>query len=154
MFPIQGAIRILFLAVATLLLAATTSNAQVPVMGLTYHPGDKVRVTVTFKAPVAASQGTVRFDLQGQPLDTQQGFPTLITGSEFKKISDTQCEISSTIPDFAASGTYRLRFVVISVGDANKSYVFGSDFTEVVSIQVADPKRVQFPEIGDITVNP
>jgi hypothetical protein len=144
----------LFASVVAMLFTCGGLRAQAPTAGLVYHPGDTVRVVVSFKAPIALDGGTFYFQLTGELHNDQQGFARDFGGSGFKKLSDTEYEVSGEVSAALASGTWRLGILDMRTQGVTKRYTYPSDFTSEVTIRIENPKRVEFPAIKDVRVQP
>lgn len=140
--------------VAVLTLACAAAQAQAPDVGLVFHPGDRVTIEVSLKTPFATDGGFFYFQLQGVSPSGQEGFITYFQGNDFHKVSDSTFELSGVVSDTVASGTYQLSFVQISAHDVARRYTGGTDFKNMISIKVSNPRRVEFPEIRNLTVRP
>lgn len=130
---------------------ATTVSAQEA--SVVFHPGESVHVLVTLKSPTALDRMVFAFGLLGQPDKNQEQLGTSFQGSEFKKISDEEFEMTVKIPEHTASGTFRLAWIDISVKEVSKQYREGSDF-KVLTITVLNPEHPEFPTIGDVKLAP
>jgi hypothetical protein len=149
-----GKLWLAVMLIVALTIATGIASAQAPEVTLVYHPGDSVRVAVSFKEPVHLEGGRFYFQLQGALQSGQPGFGDAFQGSELKKISDTEYEFAGQIPEVTASGTWRLGFIDASMQGVSKRYNFGTDFKKDVTIRIENPRHVQFPEIKDVGVRP
>lgn len=140
------------LAIAVLTLAATGRAQQAQ---LVFHPGDSVHILVTFKAaPKPLSSAMFHFALVGQPDKSQQKLLQSFNGNAIRSISDTQFEITGTIPEHAASGNFRLDQIQVSENGIWKPYQAGTDFA-TLTIAVSNPERdPDFPPITGVTLGP
>jgi hypothetical protein len=146
--------RLVLALVALLASACAAAQAQAPEVGLIFHPGDRITVEVSLKMPFATDGGRFYFQLQGPVPVGQEGFASWFQSNDFRKISDNTFEFSSVTSDTLASGTYQLSFVEIIGHGVSKRYSAGTDFKDAISIKVINSKRVDFPEIKELTVRP
>lgn len=137
-----------------LLFCGAIGRAQAPEVGTVYKPGDTVRVVVTLKSPLVVTRAQVRFTLDGEPRPDQRGFHNYLDCDNVTKISDTEYEIAGRVIDDDASGKYKLSWFYLYSNGAEKQYVVGQDFQQVVLVRVENPAHVKFPEIKDVTVKP
>jgi hypothetical protein len=119
------------------------------------HPGDTVRIVVTFKSPVEADSVRYQFALTGQLDSRQQGFTNgFWSEGPGKKRSPTEYELTGTILGTIATGTYRLVTVRLVVNGVEKDYYLEKDFQKIVELRIDNPATVSFPEIKDLKPEP
>ena len=137
-------------AIPMLAVGSTVLSQQV---GLSKRPGDSVRVTLTFQAPISASSTAFRFEMPRKDVqEQQQGFRTYFDGNQSNKLSDREIEISGTVGENNATGDYKLIWVMVTSEQISKRYDLGSDFQEEIVIRVNNPKHVSFAKIKEVTV--
>ena len=141
---------ILMLLVLVVICATTVSAQEASVV---FHPGESVHVLVTLKAPAAFDRVVFSFGLFGQADKKQEQLGRSFQGSEFKKISDEEFEMTVKIPEHTASGPFRLNWIDIGVKDVSKQYVEVSDF-KVLTITILNPEHPEFPAIEDVRLAP
>lgn len=141
-------------AILAVMLCAGLAHAQGPEVGTVYRPGDTVRIVVTLKSPLAVSRANFRFNLDGKLQPQQLGYHSYFDGSDFTKISDIEYEIAGRVTDDTASGKYKLSWFYLYSNGAEKQYVVGQDFQQVVVVRIENPAHVEFPDVKDITVKP
>lgn len=93
--------------VVLVLLFGHSANAQGPV----YHPGQTIRISVTFEGPDAERINLVYMNLsipQTSVLASQPGFKYDIFPGESKPTGPKTFEVSYKVPDNQASGDYPL----------------------------------------------
>lgn len=116
-----------------------------------YHPGDTVRLVVTFKdTGVSFGDGSARFYLQGEPRDGQKAFPRQFDLNRLSKLVENEYEFSAMIGDQAAAGEYRLEWITGAANGLSRMYNLGRDFQAVITIRIENSKRVDFPDIKNI----
>jgi hypothetical protein len=143
--------KIMMLLLLVVVCAATVSAQESSVV---FHPGESVHILVTLKSPPATFDGvSFAFGILGQPDKKQELLGTSFQGSEFKKITDEQFEMTVTIPEHTASGTFRLSWINIAVKRVSKQYQEGSDF-KVLTITILNPEHPEFPTIDDVRLAP
>lgn len=113
------------------------------------QPGDMVRIVVSFKAPVVITQGRFHFQLDGS--SARQPY---LQGTTLKQLSETEYEISGTVPLDAVAGRYRLLWFEVSSRQGMKRYSLSQDFRKDISIEIHSPARPQFPEVEDLVLQP
>jgi hypothetical protein len=119
------------------------------------HPGDTVRIVVTFKSPVDADSVRFQILLTGQLDSRQQGFTNgFWSAGSGQKRSPTEYELTGTIPGNIATGAYRLVTVRLVVKGAERDYYLEKDFQKVVELRIDNPATVSFPEIKDLKSEP
>ncbi len=142
---------IVMLLVLVVLGAGTVAAQEV---GVVFHPGETVHILVTFKTPPnPVEAATFGFGLVGQPEKAQEPLGQGFQGSQFKKISDAQFEISGTIPDHTASGNFKLNWINIGIKGVGKQYNEGADF-KGLTIRIINPEHPEFPAIDDVKLTP
>jgi hypothetical protein len=142
---------IVMLLVLVVICATTVSAQEASVV---FHPGESIHVLVTLKAPPATFDGvSFAFGMLGQPDKKQEQLGTSFQGNDFKKITDEQFEMTVTIPEHTASGTFRLSWINITVKHIAKQYQEGSDF-KVLTITILNPEHPEFPTIEDVKLAP
>ncbi len=141
------------IAMVFLLVMACAATGSAQDATVVFHPGDSVHILVAFKTPSTFDGAVFSFGLIGQPDKKQEGLGLGFQGNQFKKISDTQVEITGTVPEHSASGTYRLNWINITIKAVGKQYNEGSDFKEL-TITVLNPEHPEFPVIDDVRLAP
>jgi hypothetical protein len=142
--------KIVMLLLLVVICAATVSAQEASVV---FHPGESVHVLVTLKSPAAFDRVVFSFGLFGQPDKKQEQLGRSIQGSEFKKISDEEFEMTVKIPEHTASGPFRLNWIDIGVKDVSKQYLEGTDY-KVLTITIFNPEHPEFPTIDDVKLAP
>ena len=125
--------------------------AQEMAVGLRLHPGDPVRIAVSFKSPIMPSSAMARFELIGPIQKDQAGFNTLFDLSDIQKISDKEYELATKIPNKIATGQFRLTFIIVTIDGVSKRYNPGADFHDV-TLEVTDNERSSFPDIENVKI--
>jgi hypothetical protein len=136
-----------------LLLAAKAGGAQPLRAAIVFHPGDTLRLMVTFKEGMAFDSGTARFCMQGEPRNGQQAFSRCVF-AELKKPNSAEhtYEFSAALNNQVTAGEFRLEMIRISANGLSRVYNPGSDFQPLTPIQIENSNRVDFPDITGITV--
>jgi len=118
-----------------------------------FHPGETVHILVTFKTPPASIGSAVcAFGIVGQPDKKQEQLAQNIQVNQVKKVNDTQFEVSGTISEHIASGTFRLNWINIGINGVAKMYTEGTDFKEL-TISILNPEHPEFPAIDAVKVS-
>jgi hypothetical protein len=144
--------RRLILMLLFVVVGAATCSAQET--SVVFHPGDPIHVLVNFKTAPPTLEGAVfGFNLIGNPDKQQEMLGTSFQGNQVKKLTDTQFELTGTVPANSASGTYRLSWISVTIKSVGKQYNEGSDFKEL-TIGVLNPEHPQFPVIENVHVAP
>jgi RNA binding exosome subunit len=111
---------------------ATACGVSAQEANVVFHPGDQIHILVTFKAaPASPEGGTFTFALEGQPDKAQELLNRGLYGNQIHKVSETQYEITGTIPEHVVSGHY------------------GNELT----ITVINPEHPDFPAINDVKLS-
>jgi len=95
----------------SLLLAGVSANTNaqdVAALDKAYHPGEQVHVIVTFAAPVELSGGGVAFSLTKLDDEAQRLWTRGFSLVQLKRLQPNQYEATGPVPEYAASGAYRL----------------------------------------------
>jgi hypothetical protein len=128
------------------------SAAQEVAVGLRAHPGDPVRVLVSFKMPIAPHALMARFELSGPLQKDQTGFSGLLDLPDLRKVSERDYEVSGKVGDHVAAGQYRLTQIYLTVDGLTRVYRAGSDFQGDVTLDVANDQRSEFPDIDKVKI--
>src|ERR1700722_908609 len=116
-----------------LVLALTTAcGVSAQEAKVVFHPGDQIHILVTFKAaPASLEGGTFTFALEGQPDKAQELLNRGLYGNQIHKVSETQYEITGTIPEHVVSGHYGLAAIGVGIMGVGKQYSAKTDFSEL-----------------------
>jgi len=85
---------------------------------------------------------------------SQQQYTTVINSNGYKAFSDTDYEVSAVVPDYTASGIYRLLYASTAVPELSKEYNVPSELGKTYAIKVINEKPDPLPNIKDITIVP
>jgi hypothetical protein len=136
-----------------ILIVSCTVALSAQEASIVFHPRDPIHILVEFKTPPPPLQcASYYFSLMGQPGKSQQSLDQGFGGGQVRKISDTEFEISGTIPEHIASGNFRLSRINVAINDVGKQYS-QDDFKEL-TIAILNPERPEFPVIGDVKLVP
>jgi len=142
--------KLLLLFVVTLATACGVSAQEASVV---FHPGDQIHILVIFKTPPTTIEGgSFTFGAVGQPDKAQELLNRGFNGNQVHKVSDTQYEITGTIPDHIVSGHYGLTNISFAIMAVGKQYSAGNDFKEL-TITVINPEHPEFPAIDDVKLS-
>jgi hypothetical protein len=149
--------RISTTALATILMAlGSVASAQTPPPPLIYHPGDVIRVSITFAGSDAAKISRVTMSMSSSaPVQPGQvGFMKSFGSGAFKKTTPDTFEISYTIPTNQASGEYRLIEIDTTIDqEAPINFSYGSpDSFPVRTFKIENPKTIVKPTITAVSV--
>ena len=138
-------------AVATAVLFLVFSGAaraQAPV----YHPGDTIKVSVTFEGPDAAKITNVNMYVNTEKAaPNQEGFEKDFRTNQFNRINPVTFEITYTVPQNLASGEYHLEDITVVLDQSAPirfSYRSPTDF-KPKTFKIENPKTVTRPTIKD-----
>jgi hypothetical protein len=115
-----------------------------------YHPGEPIHVVITFASPVQLSGGGVQFSLNKLDNQAQRLWTSNFTLSSLKPLQPNQYEASGTIPEYAASGVYRLTSAWSGVSDLSKSYGYPDTLHQDILITVINEKHDPLPAVTDV----
>lgn len=144
----------LVLALALASGGGVVSSCPLQQVGLIYHPGETIHLTVAFESPVTLTAGTFYLNLVSPARADQPGFSTQLLGSDFKQLSDREYEVSGQVREDTASGTWHLTMLNVRKDGTTKSYQVGADLPDNVTLRVENSKSVQFPAIKNVRVGP
>jgi hypothetical protein len=137
-----------------LLLSGAQGQANPPMSANTgFSPGDSFTLFVDFKDPMPeVASISCTFALQGSPHSGQKDFPNgfACTG-EVHKDDATHYHATVQVRQGAASGTYVLNTVQISIGGVTHTYT-GASLPAPPTVNVRDPKIVKFAPIEQLNV--
>jgi hypothetical protein len=143
----------MFMVLAALLLCGS-AKAQTPAVAPEYHPGDTIKISVTFEGPDAGKISTAQINLHvPSPLPNQLGFKTEIFPGESKSTGPNTFEISYKIPEDQASGDYALgeiRAILYPESPITLTYT-PAEFT-AKTFKIVNPKTLVKPKIKDVKV--
>jgi hypothetical protein len=142
--------RVWAFAVFVLLLSSSV-KAQAPI----YHPGDVIKIAVTFDGPDAGKISLAQISLSVPKLSQgQEGFKTDIFPGESKQAGQNTFEVSYKIPENQASGEYQLgqiRATISQEAPITFFYNAPADF-QPKTFTIDNPKTVIKPAIKDVKV--
>jgi hypothetical protein len=130
-----------------------SARAQAPV----YHPGDVLRISVTFGGPDAGRITSAVINLTTPSVSSSQpGFKADIYPGESKQTGPNTFEVSYKIPEIQASGEYQLDQIraVVTVGrDAPITLFYNppADFPRK-TFKIENPNTLVKPTIKDVKV--
>lgn len=130
------------------------AQAQSPV----YHPGDVIRLSVTFVGPDADKIENIAFsgELGKQPEPSQAGFQNsfFCDMSKSKKTATNTFECSFTIPQTQANGEYSISGIrgYAHVGDQIQLFWDSSTDFPKKTLRIENPKKFLKPSIKDVTI--
>jgi len=141
-------------ALAAVVLFNLASNAQTPV----YHPGQTLRITITFEGPDAnkVTGAAMSLNTSSSSLPAQSGFLGSIYSGDSKQTAPNTFEISYQIPSTQATGDYALNqlraFVKVNGNDqVTMFYQASTDFPSR-TFKIDNPATVDKPKIKDVMV--
>jgi hypothetical protein len=115
-----------------------------------YHPGEPIHVVITFASPVQLSGGGVQFSLNKLDNPAQRLWTSGFNLTQLKALQPSQYEASGTIPEYAASGVYRLTNAWSGVSDLSKSYGYPDTLHQDILITVINDKHDPLPTMTDV----
>lgn len=142
------------IAVVVAFAFAVSAHAQI------YHPGQTIKLSVTFDGPDAAKVqcGNVNINLTTEPNANQPSFNRGFGAANCKQIEPGTLELDCTIPDTTASGDYELQAVNISVpvGTTNQSVGFSYRAPDVPALKfkIDNPNTLTQPKLKSVKVLP
>ncbi len=117
-----------------------------------FQPGDTIQLAISFKAPVRIIQGRFHFQLEGDsPREEGQQY---LQGATLRQLSETEYELSGTVPPNAVAGRYRLLWFEVSTRQGTKRYSLSQDFRKDINIEIHSPANPQFPEVENLALRP
>lgn len=119
-----------------------------------YHPGETIHIVVSLQRPAKLSSLSCQFRLAKLEVASQQQYTTVINSNSYKAFSDTDYEVSAVVPDYAASGIYRLLYASTAVPELTKEYNVPSDLGKTYTIKIINEKADPLPNIKDIKIVP
>jgi hypothetical protein len=146
----SNCIRIAYLAAVLGAVVAGAYAQDLVSLDKAYHPGEQVHVIFTFAGPVDISNGGVTFSLDKLENEAQRLWTRGFSFTQPKRLMPEQYEATGTIPDYAASGVYRLTNAWSAVADLNKSYGYPDTLHQSITIRVLNEKRDPLPALIDL----
>lgn len=138
------------LAVAVVLSLAVSAKAQEQTQ--VYHPGQIIKVSVTFDGPDAdkISKVAVNLKTSQSPAD-QPGFSTDLYSQESSSTVPRTFVISLPIPTTQASGDYQISQIRIFVTEPNINLIYSppGDFT-TKTYTIKNPEHFVKPDIKSV----
>lgn len=137
----------------TLFLTGLSAHAKaqgVKALDKAYHPGEQVHVIVTFAAPVELSGGGVAFSLTKLDEEAQRLWTRGFSLVQLKRLQPNQYEATGLVPEYAASGAYRLIRAWSGVSDLSKNYDYPDTLHQDITIRVINEKRDPLPTLTEI----
>jgi len=133
-------------------LTYTLAAQELAAVEKAYHPGDQVHVIITFAGSVDLSGGGVAFNLEKLDTDGQRLWTRNFNLTQLKRLLPNQYEASGSIPEFAASGTYRLIRAWSGVADLTKGYDYPDTLRENITIRIINEHRDPLPAVTELRV--
>jgi hypothetical protein len=115
-----------------------------------YHPGEPIHVVLTFASPVVLTGGGVQFGLSKLENQAQRLWTATFNLTQLKLLQPNQYEASGTIPDYAATGVYRLTNAWSGVADLSKGYGYPDTLHQDITIKVINEKQDPLPAVTDV----
>jgi len=141
------------IVMSILLIVVSAVSASAQEAAVVFHPGETIHILVSFKTPpISIASAVCAFGIVGQPDKKQEQLAQNFPINQVKKVTDTQFEVSGTIPEHIASGTFRLSWINIGINGVGKSYAEGTDFKEL-TIHILNPEHPEFPAIDDVKLS-
>ena len=142
--------RILSLALLLWGLSAHTDAQDVAGLDKAYHPGEQVHVIITFAAPVELSGGGVSFGLTKLDDEAQRLWTRGFNLVQLRRLQPNQYEATGPVPEYAASGAYRLTRAWSGVSDLSKNFDYPDTLHQDITIRVINEKRDPLPALTEI----
>jgi hypothetical protein len=115
-----------------------------------YHPGEPLHVIFTFASQVDLSSGGVTFNLNKLENEAQRLWTRGFNLTEIKVLQPTQYEATGRIPEYAATGVYRLIRAWSSVSDLSKGYDYPDTLHQDITVRVINERRDPLPALIDL----
>jgi hypothetical protein len=116
--------------------------------------GDALRFTIGFDGKPDVKNITVLLSLQTPILPTQMGFRQNWETGSWKRLEDGQFEVSGTIPDDIATGTWQVTGIGLQLSSsASKLYGYPDQLQQKVTVDVVNDKSFQFPRLKSFIQN-
>ncbi len=135
-------------ALAAVVMFSLSANAQEP----TQHPGQVVKISVTFDGPDAGkiTGAAMNWYTQTNPAN-QPGFAQSIFSGQSQKTAPNTFEVSFTVPDNQASGVYTLNQIRAITGNGSIIIYYNSpaDFP-ARTVKIDNSNTLVKPSIKDV----
>jgi hypothetical protein len=132
--------------VVLVLVFNNSAKAQGPV----YHPGQTIRISVTFEGPDAGKVDAARMDLSTPKCsDSQPNFNPSIYSGDSKPAGRNTFEVAYKITDTQCSGDYTLIQLRAGIGAIEVIYKSPADFT-AKAFKIDNPNTLVKPQIKDV----
>jgi hypothetical protein len=143
-----------FLVFSVVLLISVGRIEAQDIAGLdkAYHPGEQVHVVITFAGPVDLSGGGILFNLDKLDDDAQRLWTRGFNLTTLKRLQPNQYEATGVIPEYAASGIYRLIRAWSGVADLTKGYDYPDTLHQSLTIRVINEKRDPLPTLTELHI--
>jgi hypothetical protein len=122
------------------------------VLDKAYHPSEQVHVLVTFAAPVELTGGGVTFALDKLDDESQGLWTRSFNLTQLRRLQPNLYEATGVIPEFAASGLYRLIRAWSGVSDLTKGYDYPDTLRQNITIRIINEKRDPLPALIDLKI--
>jgi hypothetical protein len=136
-------------------IALGIAHAQAPSISQGHKkPGEPLHYYVSFNGKPKPTGVEMAFHTS-EPKPNQAGFQVDFSISEFKEFAPGVAEVNGRIPENAASGTYQLVWVNVTMPPGpSKRYDYPADFKDSIKFDVVNEASVNFPTIKSITPDP
>jgi len=101
-------------------------------------------------APVELSGGGVAFSLTKLDDEAQRLWTRGFSLVQLKRLQPNQYEATGPVPEYAASGAYRLTRAWSGVSDLSKNYDYPDTLHQDITIRVINEKRDPLPALTEI----
>ncbi|HTR35792.1 MAG TPA: hypothetical protein VMH80_07835 [Bryobacteraceae bacterium] len=146
---ISKCIRIVVLTVMTAALYRADAQ-ELAALDKVYHPGEQVHVIITFAAAVDLTGGGVAFNREKLDDVAQRLWTASFNLTQLRRLQPNQYEASGAIPEFAASGTYRVVRAWSGVSDLTKGYDYPDTLPENITIRIINERKDPLPRLTDL----
>jgi hypothetical protein len=143
-------VSVVCLAVILGVFCTRTHGQELASFDKAYHPGELVHVISTYASQVNLSGGGVTFALSKLDNEAQRLWTRSFDLTDLKALQPNQYEATGKIPEYAASGVYRLIRAWSGVSDLNKGYDYPDTLHENITVRVINERRDPLPALIDL----
>jgi hypothetical protein len=145
-------VRIAFLIAILGVFSVRVRSQELATIDKAYHPGEQVHVMITFAGSVDLSGVGVAFNLDKVDNEAQRLWSRGFNLTELRRLQPNQYEATGAIPEYAASGVYRLIRAWSGVLDLTKGYDYPDTLHQNITIRVLNEKRDPLPAVIDLRI--
>jgi hypothetical protein len=116
------------------------------------HPGETVRLLLSFDGPVELTGASANFSLMKLNNEAQTRWPKAFNIGRLKPATEskTKWELTGEIPAYTASGVYHLIWVSLNVADLAKSYDWPIPGHPPIDLTVVNDRKDPMRPLTDV----